>query len=172
MSFPRSPSLVLPFVAITYSNFPLDLIAKFGEVLVQSKSFVLSKHTDYYKKEMGDSLEKTIYILKQPIAPDAIIKFKLLSFEEENRYSTNNKRTINIDPGYIDLPKVVLTSFKNFSHRIYLADGVYAEVTLIYNKEKNTYTELPWTYPDYKSNETLDPILEGRSYLHRILSKR
>ncbi len=45
----------------------------------------------------------------------------------------------------------MLATGKNYLHRIYLGRGVYADLTLIY--EKGGFQPLPWTYPDYASPE-------------------
>ena len=58
-------------------------------------------------------------------------------------------RPINLDPGYVDSPKLVLASMKNFAHRVYLGSGVYAEVTLLHRRGR--WTPLEWTFPDYAS---------------------
>ncbi len=58
-------------------------------------------------------------------------------------------RAINLDPGYVESSKLVLASMKNFSHRIYLGQGVYGEITLMYHKGR--WDALPWTFPDYAS---------------------
>ncbi|MCP4534749.1 MAG: DUF4416 family protein, partial [Delftia sp.] len=58
-------------------------------------------------------------------------------------------RPINLDVGYVEPSKLVLASMKNFSHRIYLRDGVYAEVTLMFRK--GLWEPLGWTFPDYRS---------------------
>ncbi|HLF85879.1 MAG TPA: DUF4416 family protein, partial [Nitrospiria bacterium] len=60
-------------------------------------------------------------------------------------------RMINIDPGYLNMAKVVLATTKDFSHRIYLKDGIYAEVTLIYVGD--SYYPLPYTFPDFRSKD-------------------
>ena len=72
----------------------------------------------------------------------------------EKEYSDeNNNRKINIDPAILTLENFILVTNKNFTHRIYLKDGVFADLTLIYKKKKG-YTELEWTYADYSSDET------------------
>jgi hypothetical protein len=48
----------------------------------------------------------------------------------------------------VALEKFVLASCKNFSHRIYLGSGVWADLTLIYRA--GGFMALEWTYPDYK----------------------
>ena len=58
---------------------------------------------------------------------------------------------MNIDPGYLTLSKVVLLTTKDYTHRIYLAGGIYAEVTLRY--KSGTFNPWDWTYPDYKTPE-------------------
>ena len=45
------------------------------------------------------------------------------------------------------MERLVLATGKNFAHRIYIGKCIYADLTLIY--QKNGYQPLPWTYPDY-----------------------
>ena len=54
---------------------------------------------------------------------------------------------VNIDPGYLLFERFVLATGKNYSHRIYIGEGIYADLTLIY--QQGAYRPLPWTYPDY-----------------------
>ena len=56
-------------------------------------------------------------------------------------------RQVNIDPGFLLMERLVLATGKNFAHRIYIGKCIYADLTLIY--QKNGYQPLPWTYPDY-----------------------
>ena len=60
-------------------------------------------------------------------------------------------RPLNLDPGYITLAKLVLASTKDHAHRIYLGDGIYAEVTLAYRDRR--WQPLEWTYPDYRRDD-------------------
>jgi hypothetical protein len=50
--------------------------------------------------------------------------------------------------------RFVLASGKNFSHRIYIGLGIYADLTLIY--QKGSFQKLPWTYPDYADQAMLN----------------
>ena len=68
------------------------------------------------------------------------------------KFLKDNKRQVNIDPGYLALSKLVLASAKNFSHRIYLNGGIYAEITLIYQND-NKFKCLEWTFPKYRSDD-------------------
>ena len=63
----------------------------------------------------------------------------------------NKKRRVNIDPGYISDSKLILTTTKDYFHRIYLGHGIYAEVTLRWRK--GGFEPFEWTYPDYRSKE-------------------
>ena len=54
----------------------------------------------------------------------------------------------------LDLAKVVLASTKDYSHRLYIGDGIFAEVTLRY--QQRTFQAWEWTYPDYRLPVTLD----------------
>jgi hypothetical protein len=65
---------------------------------------------------------------------------------------------VNIDPGYLVHERFVLATGKNFTHRIHLAEGIYADLTLIYTK--GAFQTLPWTYPDYADEKMLF-FLEG-----------
>ena len=67
----------------------------------------------------------------------------------ETGWLDNGHRRVNIDPGYVSLSELVLATTKNHAHRIYLADGIYAEVTLHYRD--GVFRGYPWTYPDYSS---------------------
>jgi hypothetical protein len=56
-------------------------------------------------------------------------------------------RPANLDPGLLSAHNLVLASTKAHAHRVYLSDGIFAEVTLVYRH--GMYQPLEWTYPDY-----------------------
>jgi len=95
---------------------------------------------------------------------------KLRTNELERKYSEGGRRKINLDPGYITESNLVLASTKAYNHRIYLKEGIYAEVTLIYRK-KTGYEPLPWTYPDYRTRLALDFFGEVRRLYREELKK-
>jgi hypothetical protein len=70
------------------------------------------------------------------------------------------RRRVNLDPGYVAPDKLVLASTKNFSHRIHLSRGVYAEVTLNFGKKGCVF--LDWTYPDFRSGRYTAFLLDVR----------
>lgn len=107
--------------------------------------------TDYYAEEMGGRLKRKFFSFKPLIDPTNIYKAKLKTNTLEWRLSRFGKRRINIDPGYVDLSKLVLLSTKDYSHRIYLQKGIFAEAALFYRDR--TFNPWPWTYRDYKSED-------------------
>ncbi|MEN3045598.1 MAG: DUF4416 family protein [Candidatus Hydrothermales bacterium] len=123
---------------------------KAGDVEFESPLFPF-EHTDYYEKEMGKNLKRKFYSFKPLREPDEIVDFKIFAIEVEKKFLDNEKRKVNIDPGYVELSKVVLSSTKNYSHRIYLGKGIYAEVTLFF--AKGEFMDFPYTYPDYRTKE-------------------
>jgi hypothetical protein len=77
------------------------------------------------------------------------------------------QRPINIDPGYVHRYKVVLATTKDHSHRVYISEGIYAEVTLHWSQ--NVWTPWPWTYADYQTEEALRFFTKARAdYLAQL----
>jgi hypothetical protein len=103
--------------------------------------------TRYYEKEMGWPLYRRFVSFSRLIKPEEIVQVKLLCNRTENKYSAAGKRQINIDPGYISLERLILATGKNFTHRIYLSRGIYADLTLVFRK--GSFVSLQWTYRDY-----------------------
>jgi hypothetical protein len=108
-------------------------------------------YTDYYNKEMGSGLKRRFVSFKRLVRLDDLAKVKLLTNNIEKRFCRAGNRAVNIDPGYVDMAKLVLLSTKDYSHRIHIGSGIFAEVTLHYKDKRFNFW--PWTYPDYKSEE-------------------
>jgi hypothetical protein len=110
--------------------------------------------TRYYEKEMGWPLHRRFVSFRRLIRPEEIVQVKLMCNQTESKYSVAGKRQINIDPGYISLERLILTTGKNYTHRVYLSKGIYADLTLVF--QKGTFVSLQWTYRDYA-----DPAVIG-----------
>lgn len=123
-----------------------ELCEKLGSVDMVSSWFDFN-FTGYYEPEMGAPLYRRMLVFKDLIKQSDLPGIKILTNEMEKKYSEMNKRTVNIDPGYMLLERFVLATGKNFAHRIYIGQGIYADLTLIY--QNGSYQVLPWTYPDY-----------------------
>lgn len=110
--------------------------------------------SEYYEEEMGKDLLRKFLVFANPIQADRLPEIKLFTNELEERYAAEDwpvKRPINLDPGYMNLSKLVLASTKDHAHRLYLGNGIFAEITLSYHG--NAFHPMPWTYPDYRTEE-------------------
>jgi len=109
--------------------------------------------TGYYGKEMGENLVR--YWLSADGLHDAagLVALKHRAARVEDRFrrdaSDGGGRRANVDPGYLTAAKLVLSTHKNFSHRIYLGEGVFAEVTLSFSRNRIIHHQ--WTYPDFRA---------------------
>ena len=103
--------------------------------------------TRYYEAEMGLELKRQFLSFHNLMSPDELVEIKLFTRELEQSLAKEGKRLVNLDPGYLTPAKIVLASTKDFSHRLYLGQGIYGEVTLLFRHKR--FEPLPWTYPDY-----------------------
>lgn len=170
MSTPREPSPALLFTAILYSGSlsTSELLSymyeNFGSTIFESipMKFVWS---DYYEQEMGKDLKRIFLVYAKPIQRTELPDFKKKADELEVFFTKDGKRTVNIDPGLICEENIELATNKGFSHRIYLRDGVYADLTLFY--KKNSYQPIEyWTYPEYRSTPVLSFFNTARVFLN------
>jgi hypothetical protein len=111
--------------------------------------------TDYYAATMGAGLKKQFLIFERLIDSSELAGIKRATNEFEASYAALARhpepRPLNLDPGYITPAKLVLASTKDHAHRIYLRDGIFAEVTLVFRQRK--WQSLEWTYPDYRRDD-------------------
>ena len=110
-------------------------------------------YTAYYDDEMGRAIRRQTASFLNLVAPESLPDIKLRTNEIETSLLSDGKRQVNIDPGLLGPERFVLATGKNFTHRVYLRDGIYADLTLVY--QKGAYRPLPWTYPDYREPEFL-----------------
>jgi hypothetical protein len=110
--------------------------------------------TRYYEKEMGWPLFRRFVSFRDLIRPESIVEVKLRTNELEKAFVREGKRSVNIDPGYICMERLVLVTGKNYTHRIYLSKGIYADLTLVF--QKGGFRSLPWTYRDYGDEDLIE----------------
>jgi len=103
--------------------------------------------TSYYAPEMGEPLFRRVLTFKGLIRQCSLAAIKRRTNAIEASYARAGRRRVNIDPGYMLAERFVLATGKNFTHRIYIGGGIYADLTLIF--QKGAFRTLPWTYPDY-----------------------
>ena len=149
-----------------------ELLEKeFGPIAKESPVYSFNSFTKYYAKEMGNELPKKFWVFERLVDPGTLADIKILTnrWEEEigaKLYAEGKcptPRPLNLDPGYIELGKLILASTKDHAHRIYLRDGIYAETTLIYTQKR--WQALPWSYADYQDSKNQEFFSECRKYL-------
>jgi len=131
----------------------LDLADRYGPIDFVSEILPFDL-TDYYEAEMGRPLLRRFASYGTLIGQDDLVQIKEQTNMMETRSSRQGRRTVNIDPGYLVAERLVLASGKNYTHRIYLGRGIYADLTLIFQRQQ--YRALPWTYPDYAQQKIRD----------------
>jgi hypothetical protein len=130
-----------------------EILARhFGAIDGQSQPWDFT-YSDYYCDEMGHPLLRAFVSFEKLISAGDIVRIKLETNAMEQTLALGAKRTINIDPGYVALGKMVLASTKDGSYRVYLGEGIYGQSTLYF--EKGSYRPWSWTYPDYRDERTI-----------------
>ncbi len=144
------------------------LSEKFGPVEMVSE-WLPFDYTDYYTREMGSPLFRRMLSFRNLIEQTDLPDIKLFTNRLESEYSDGNLRRVNIDPGYMLMERFVLATGKNFTHRIYIGKGIYADLTLIY--QKGDFRTLPWTYPDYADERMISHLRRIRGRYAEDLKK-
>jgi hypothetical protein len=149
----------------------------YGPIALASPEYSFH-HTEYYASTMGPNLRKQFLAFQRLVATASLadIKRHTNRLEEELRAlaTYEDARPLNLDPGLLQLGKFLLATTKDQSHRIYLRDGIYAEVTLRFHA--GAYEPWPWTYADYRE-PALHEFLKGvreyyRAQLDRVATLR
>lgn len=143
-----------------------NLITSFGQLSHQSPAYSFD-YTAYYESEMGSGLIKQLLGFAARIDPAELPRIKRRSMDLERKMARladgNLMRRANLDPGLLSVESLVLATTKYSGHRICIAPALYAEVTLLYQKDR--YAPLEWTYPDYQTRPVQDFLLKIRAEL-------
>jgi hypothetical protein len=152
MGIPAEPPLVMPVLGVLAAARPLLAEAReagcelLGPIDLESEPGRWTA-SDYYGPEMGDEIWRQFFSFAEPCRAGRLAELKLATNRLEDRWRTERGRRVNLDPGYVDRHRLVLASTKDAAHRIYLARGIWAEVTLRY--ERGAFQSWAYTYPDY-----------------------
>ena len=123
--------------------------------------------TDYYKDELGPNALRQFVSIEKLIDPGKLAQIKHDTNSLEQQLADSLKlplpRPVNLDPGFIEPSKLILASTKNFSHRIYIGNKMFAEVTLMY--EKGAWRHFEYTFPDYRQSCYHDFLSKVRTRL-------
>jgi len=159
MGKPREPKPAKLFMSLIASDETLvgrvleELSGNFGRADFVGERYPFD-FTDYYLKEMGGSLFRRFITFERLISIPQLPDIKHTTNGLEEKYcGPDGNRRINIDPGYLCFENVILATTKGFSHRPYLRDGIFADLTLMFRDK--SYRPLEWTYPDYRQDEVI-----------------
>ncbi len=124
--------------------------------------------TDYYEKEMGTGLRRRFFVSELLLPRELLPDLKRLCARIEEELSDEaGRRRVNLDPGLLSGESLVLASTKGYAHRVYLRDGIWAEVTLRF--VRGAFVSAEWTYPDYASPGVQAILRDLREeYLRRL----
>ena len=161
---PRPAKLIISMFSsdkYLFSPYKEMLIKKFGEIDIESNTQPFN-FTDYYKEEFGENLIQKLFSFSTLIRQDELAEIKRITNDLEINFVRENvkknmprlKRKINLDPGYITLDKYILASTKNGPSRIYLNQGIYAEITLRFINK--SFVPCEYTYPNYMTTEYIN----------------
>jgi hypothetical protein len=128
-----------------------ELEEAFGPIIFETLPFPW--HTEHYREEIGWPITRKFVFFQNPVAQESLADIKLRTISIEKGLSVEGRRTVNLDPGYLTSAKVVLASTKDYAHRIYLRDGIFAETTLYFMN--GTFKDHLFTYRDYTDNRTV-----------------
>lgn len=159
MGTPADPPRVKPIVGILAAA--PDLLGEACEALSESFGAIdLTSEprpwtaSDYYAAELGRHPWRQYVAHDTLHDPGELAVRKVAANELEGRWRKHGGRAVNLDPGYVDLQKLVLASTKDASHRIYVGSGVFAEATLRFVAGR--FAPWPYTYRDYAEDEALE----------------
>jgi uncharacterized protein DUF4416 len=142
----------------------------FGPVALASPPFAFDQ-TRYYEPAMGPDLWKQFLAFERLVAADCLADAKRLTNDLEAELAQSQTypepRPLNLDPGVLSLGKFLLATTKDQAHRVYLRDGIYAEVTLRFRA--GAFEPWPWTYADYRQPAVLAFFQEARAWYRRRL---
>ena len=179
MAEPRPPLPALLVVA-AFSRHADALAAarqllerEFGLAGLAGEPFPFDQ-TDYYTPTMGPGLSKQLLAFERLLAPERLADVKLHTNALEAQLAETRtfaeERPLNLDPGVLALGKFLLATTKDQAHRVYLRDGIFAEVTLRF--EAGAFEPWPWTYADYREPAVRDFLRQARDFYRERLRER
>ena len=177
MGVPREPTYSLLVIACFSRHSDAlawaaeQLTPRYGAIVLTSPDFTFH-HTKYYDASMGTGLIKRFLVFEPIVSAGCLPEVKRCTIALENELAGSGRfsesRPINLDPGLIQLGKFLLASTKDQAHRIYLADDIFAEVTLRF--QAGAFEVWPWTYADYREEAVRAFLNQARAHLYEKVS--
>ena len=175
MSTPKTPEpglLIISILSVHWDIFWPELLKTleehFGPADDVCEPFAFDQ-TGYYDAELGTPITRRIVSFQKLHPLDDLADIKLFTNTLEQQYAEGGNRLFNLDPGFISLQSLVLATGKNFSHRIYLKNGIWADLTMIWQKKQ--WVVFPWTFPDYAGDDMKSRLTKLRQSYKNKLSK-
>lgn len=157
----RSPIPVKLFIGMLspeqdFFDICTDIVMReYGPIDFQSEIMPWTE-SDYYQEEMGSGILRKFIFFEHLIDPAKLPSSKLFTNKIEKNLALRDghttRRRVNLDPGYVTEAKVVLATTKDYTHRLYIGNGIYAEVTLRYSNKDRSFIPFDYTYFDYRSH--------------------
>lgn len=119
----------------------------FGPIDYRGSFFPFTGDT-YYAAEMGGPLWRGWVSFRGLANPRDLPAWKHRTRALEALWSREGRRSRNLDIGYMDADKLVLASFKRGPSKLYLDEGVWADVILGYSR--GAFLPAPRTFPDFR----------------------
>ncbi|MFP5258480.1 MAG: DUF4416 family protein [Acidobacteriota bacterium] len=174
MSRPHAPLPAKLVVSVLSAGLPAvweavtaALEARFGPAEVAYPALPFD-HTAYYNEELGSPLARRLLVFARLVPQDALGPAKVFSNAVEDRLARpDGRRRVNLDPGLLTCERFVLATGKNYTHRIYLGQGIFGDLTLVF--QAGSWQTLPWTFPDYAAPDMLARLSDVRSRYRRDL---
>ena len=148
------------FSSNTLFESALQHFAKKAGIVQRRSPCYLFDETNYYTLEMSATLYRQFVSFSGIIALDDVVRWKKWACVVEDLMRVNGDRQVNIDPGYLDLHKIVLLSAKSGGQKIYLGHQVWADMVLF--KDKGGYQRFAWTFPDLRTHKYDPWFLQAR----------
>jgi hypothetical protein len=147
-----------------------ELESSFGRIVLSSRPYPFDM-SGYYEQEMGEGLERIWLAFETLAPPERIVEWKTLCAGMEDRLRDGRGRTVYLDPGYMDLGKLVLASFKEAPDKVYMGRGVWAHTCLRYGS--GGFRAPGHSFPDFKDGRFDEYMMQVRdAYKHMLRSIR
>jgi len=174
MSHPHEPlpaKLVCSVLSAAPDPLTPELVAalenRFGPLEIAYPAMAFS-HTAYYDRELGSPLVRRFLAFARLVPQGTLGPAKHFTNTVEDRLTrSDGRRRVNLDPGILTQERLVLATGKNFSHRIYLGNGIFGDLTLVF--QAGSWQTLPWTFPDYAAADMLGVLTDIRHRYRRDL---
>lgn len=166
-----SPGLLFASFLFRSDLHTLEELRSFWETRFgKSFSFIpeLNPLTQYYSKEIGDPLSRIFFLTSQSFNRDFLLEVKLQSLKWEHHWARDQKRMVNVDIGFLSLENFILATTKNYSHRVYIGQNIFADLTYYYHQ--GAFQSFDWTYPDFVDPTKKEFLEWGRSFLLNSLA--